>query len=91
MGYTPTGSLNTPDRTYFEGDGTLVAAGEATTFMDIIGDISSLKTAGAGGITAEYDPGSLRFSTTVTYNANPALASFVWINFQINHQWRLYM
>ena len=71
------------NQTTFESDGTMVAEGSATTWIDVLGNASNVKSQGAG-VSVNAAEQTIEFLTT----ANPA-TDYAWFTIQIPHQWKV--
>jgi hypothetical protein len=65
----------------FESDGTYKANGNATTFDDLLGDITRLQVVGVG-IVADNTENALKFQTSAN------LSDYAVINYQLRHRWK---
>lgn len=68
--------------TEFESDGTYKAVGTATTFDDLLGDITQVKTSGPG-VSLDTTESSVDFTTASN------LSDYIIINYQITHRWKV--
>lgn len=65
----------------FESDGSYVANGNATTYDDLLGDITQVKTLGTG-VSLNTTESTLDYTTVATLN------DYVIVNYQMSHKWK---
>jgi hypothetical protein len=65
----------------FEADGTYKANGDATTFDDLLGDVTSLQVVGVG-VVADNSENAINFATSAN------LSDYVVANYQVRHRWK---
>ena len=70
--------------TTFSVDGHQEMVGDARPWRDELGDALSIKSSGAG-ISIDLTESVVNFDFNAAYNANPALADFLYKNVQLNH------
>ena len=78
-----TGKIGTAtDYTEFEPDGTMKAVGDATTYDDLLGDITGVKTSGQG-VTLNSTENKLDSVDSAD------LSDYAYFNYQLSHKWKL--
>jgi hypothetical protein len=75
------GNLAGGNYSEFEADGTLKCVGDATTFDDLLGDITRLQVVGVG-IVADNTENALKFQTSAN------LSDYALVNYQQRHRWK---
>jgi hypothetical protein len=70
--------------TNFDTEGHQTMVGNARPWRDELGDALSIKVQGVG-ITTDLTESVVNFDFNAAYNANPALADFLYKNVQLNH------
>jgi hypothetical protein len=65
----------------FEADGTYLAVGTATTFEDMLGDVTQVKTSGTG-VSINTTESTIDFTTLAN------LSDYAMINYQMSHKWK---
>jgi len=70
--------------THFDEDGHQTMVGNARPWRDELGDALTIQRNGAG-ITINLAESTVDFDSNSAYNANPALADFIYKNVQLNH------
>jgi len=70
--------------TMFDAEGHQTMVGDARPWRDELGDALSIKVQGAG-ISTDLTESVVNFDFNAAYNANPALADFLYKNVQLNH------
>lgn len=69
------------DYSEFEADGTYKANGAATTFDDLLGDVTRIQVSGVG-IIADNTENALKFQTSAN------LSDYAVANYQLRHRWK---
>jgi len=72
------------DYTHIDETGHITFAGDGRPWRDEVGDALSVQRNGAG-ITLNLTESTVDFDSNSAYNANPALADFIYKNVQLNH------
>lgn len=70
--------------THFDEDGHQTMFGDARPWRDELGDALAIKVQGTG-ISTDLTESVVNFDFNAAYNANPALADFLYKNVQLNH------
>ena len=70
--------------THFDEDGHQTMVGDARPWRDELGDALAIKVQGTG-ISTDLTESVVNFDSNAAYNANPALADFLYKNVQLNH------